>query len=121
MEVGIQLLVVKPGQQMVFPLTQRNGFGHLIINVDAPEIFIRGVGKAVKLIDFTARPGCINTALVGIDVKIARLLVKAPAAVKLMFKAVTQHPLALFKPAPFVAGIIPLARIFRTQPRAAAG
>lgn len=69
MEVGIQLLVIKPGQQMVFPLTQRNGFSHLIINVEAPEIFIRGVGKAVKLIDFTARPGCINTALVGIESK----------------------------------------------------
>ena len=53
--------------------------------------------------------------LVGIDVKIARFLVKAPAAVKLMFKAVTQHPLTLFKTAPFIPGVITAIGIFRAQ------
>ncbi len=109
--MGIQLLIVKPGQQVVFPLAQRNGFGHLVVDVEALKVFIGGVGKAVELIRLASRPCRVDAALVGIDVEIARFLVKAPAAVKLMFKAVAQHPLTLLKPAPFVPGIIALARI----------
>ena len=51
----------------------------------------------------------------GIDVEIARFLIKAPAAVKLVFEAVAQHPLPLLKPAPLISGVIPAIGIFGPQ------
>lgn len=115
MEVRVQLLVVKARQQMMLPVPQRDGSGNLIINVEALQIFIRGIGEAVKLVDLAARPGGIGAALVGIHVKVARFLVKAPATVKLMFKAVAQHPLALFETAPLIPGIVTTIGVFRPQ------
>ena len=35
MEVRVQLLVVKARQQMMLPVTQRDGSGDLVINVEA--------------------------------------------------------------------------------------
>ena len=102
---------------MVLPFTQRNGFRHLVVDVEALKIFSGGVSKAVELINLTPRSCRIDAALVGIDVKIARFLVKAPAAVKLVFKAIAQHPLALLKPTPFISGVITAIGIFRAQIR----
>ena len=113
--MGVQLLIVKPGQQMVLPVAQRHGFGDLVIDVEALQIFIGGVGKTVELINLASRARCIDAALMRVDVEIARLLVKAPAAVELMFKAVAQHPLTLLKPAPLITGVIALARVCRAQ------
>ena len=113
--MGVQLLIVKPGQQMVLPVAQRHGFRHLVIDVEALQIFIGGVGKAVELIDLASHARRIDAALMRIDVEIARLLVKAPAAVERMFKAVAQHPLALLKSVPLITGVIALARVFRAQ------
>ena len=117
MEVRVQLLVVKARQQMMFPVPQRDGSGDLVINIEALQIFIRGIGEAVKLVDLAARPGGIGAALVGVHVKIARFLIKAPATVKLVLKAVAQHPLALLKPSPFISGVITAIGIFRAQIR----
>ena len=57
MEVRVQLLIVKPGQQMMFPFPQRNRFGDLVVDVEALKVFIRGVSKAIELIDLAPWPG----------------------------------------------------------------
>ncbi len=114
MEVRVQLLVVKARQQMMFPVPSAT-VRDTVINIEALQIFIRGIGEAVKLVDLAARPGGIGAALVGVHVKVARFLVKAPATVKLMLKAVSQHPLALLKAAPLIPGIVTTIGVFRPQ------
>ena len=51
----------------------------------------------------------------GVHVKVARFLIKAPATVKLVLKAVAQHPLALLKAAPLIPGIVTTIGVFRPQ------
>ena len=46
---------------------------------------------------------------------LARFLIKAPATVKLVLKAVAQHPLALLKAAPLIPGIVTTIGVFRPQ------
>ena len=46
--MAVEFLIVKAGQQMVLPVPQRDRFCHLVVDVETFQIFISGIGKAVK-------------------------------------------------------------------------
>ena len=68
MEMRIQLLVVKSRQQMVFPLAPFNGFSDLVVHIEALQIFVCGIGKAVQLIVFAPGARRIDDTLMGINI-----------------------------------------------------